>query len=89
MKMINATDLDRKSGGAQWRDLRFSVPFLEMFFLQSVPGFPTSHCWQRLRMRFSSRKPHDVDQRHGSRQEIRGSVVEGPAVSFPRYSHTL
>jgi hypothetical protein len=23
MKMINATGLDRKSGGAQWRDLRF------------------------------------------------------------------
>ena len=29
---INATNLDRKSGGAQWRDLRFSDPFLEMFF---------------------------------------------------------
>jgi hypothetical protein len=24
MKMIKATALDRKSGGAQWRDLRFS-----------------------------------------------------------------
>ena len=31
MQIINATDLDRKSGGAQWRDLRFSGPFLEMF----------------------------------------------------------
>ena len=31
MMLINATDLDRKSGGAQWRDLRFSGPFLEMF----------------------------------------------------------
>jgi hypothetical protein len=31
-KTINATSLDRKSGGAQWRDLRFNGPFLEMFF---------------------------------------------------------
>ena len=31
-------------------------------------------------MRFSLRKLHDADQRHRSRQEIRGSVVEGPAV---------
>ena len=34
-----ATDLDRKSGGAQWRDPRFSVPFLEMFFDRGVMGF--------------------------------------------------
>jgi hypothetical protein len=26
MKMINAKSLDRKSGGAQWRDLRFFLP---------------------------------------------------------------
>ena len=32
MMLINATGLHRKSGGAQWRDLRFSGPFLEMFF---------------------------------------------------------
>jgi hypothetical protein len=32
MKLISATNLDRKSGGVQWRDLRFSGPFLEMFF---------------------------------------------------------
>jgi hypothetical protein len=31
-------------------------------------------------MRFSLRKPIEDDQRLGSRQEIRGSVVEGPAV---------
>jgi hypothetical protein len=43
---------------------------------RSVPGFPTSRCWQRPRVRFSLRKPHDVDQRHESPQEIRGSVVE-------------
>jgi hypothetical protein len=30
---------------------------------------------------FPLRKPHDVDQRHGSRQEIRGSAVERSAVS--------
>jgi hypothetical protein len=31
MKLINANALDRKSGGAQWRDLRFSGPPMEMF----------------------------------------------------------
>jgi hypothetical protein len=36
MKLINATILDRKSGGAQWRDLRFNGPFLEMVFRQSA-----------------------------------------------------
>jgi hypothetical protein len=95
---------------AQWRDLRFSGPFLGMFFDRgvidlwptqgdekrllfsndcrwrhrpplchldrSVPGFPTSHCRQRPRVRFPLRKPHDDDQRHGSQQEIRGSVVD-------------
>ena len=35
MKMIDATALNRKSGGAQWRDLRFSGPVLEMFFFLS------------------------------------------------------
>ncbi len=39
MQIINATDLDRKSGGAQWRDLRFSGPFLEMFFDRADPDF--------------------------------------------------
>jgi len=43
---------------------------------RSVPGFPTSRSWRGPRMRFSLRKPHDVDQRHRSRQEIRGSAVE-------------
>ena len=36
MQIIKATGLDRKSGGAQWRDLRFSRSFLEMFFDRSV-----------------------------------------------------
>ena len=31
MQIIKATGLDRKSGGAQWRDLRFSGPLLGMF----------------------------------------------------------
>jgi hypothetical protein len=31
MQLPNATGLDRKSGGAQWRDLRFSGPLVEMF----------------------------------------------------------
>jgi hypothetical protein len=32
MKCDNATRFHRKSGGPKWRDLRFSRPFLEMFF---------------------------------------------------------
>jgi hypothetical protein len=32
MKCINATKFHRKSGGAQWRDLQFCRPLLEMFF---------------------------------------------------------
>jgi hypothetical protein len=33
------------------------------------------------RVRFSLRKPHSVDQSHGSRQEIRGTAAGGSAVS--------
>jgi hypothetical protein len=32
MKFANATNLNRKSGVAKWRDLRFGGPFLEMLF---------------------------------------------------------
>jgi hypothetical protein len=32
MQIIEATGLHRKSGGAQWRDLRFNGPFLGIFF---------------------------------------------------------
>ena len=31
MQITKATALHRKSGGAQWRDLRFGGSFLEMF----------------------------------------------------------
>jgi hypothetical protein len=31
MQSLKATGLDRKSGGAQWRDLRFNGPFLKCF----------------------------------------------------------
>ena len=34
MQSIRATGPHRKSGGAQWRDLRFSGSFLEMFSRQ-------------------------------------------------------
>ena len=89
MQTTKATALHRKSGGAQWRDLRFTHPYTSAavhnepplcHLDRSVPGFSTSRCWQRTRVRFSLRKPHDVDQRHGSPQEIRGSVVERSAV---------
>ena len=39
MQIPNTTGLNRKSGGAQWRDLRFSGPFLGMFFRQSGTKF--------------------------------------------------
>jgi len=42
MQSLKATGLDRKSGGAQWRDLRFGGSFLEMFFLQRSHG-PSAH----------------------------------------------
>ena len=35
MLFINATTLNRKSGGEEWRDLLFSRPILEMFFDRS------------------------------------------------------
>jgi hypothetical protein len=31
MKCTNATKFHRKSGGAEWRDLQFKGPILEMF----------------------------------------------------------
>jgi hypothetical protein len=31
MKCTNATKVNRKSGGAEWRDLQFRGPLLEMF----------------------------------------------------------
>ncbi len=40
MQIIKATGLHGKSGGAQWRDLRFSGPFLEMFFLKRSSSRP-------------------------------------------------
>jgi hypothetical protein len=36
VQVLEATGLDRKCGGAQWRDLRFSGLFLEMFFTPSI-----------------------------------------------------
>ena len=36
MQIIEATGLRRKSGGAEWRDLRFSGPCVEMFFYDST-----------------------------------------------------
>ena len=38
MNLIDARDLDRKSGGAQWRGLRFGGSFLEMFFDRGIMG---------------------------------------------------
>ena len=42
--LATTTCLHRKSGGAQWRDLRSSGPFLAMFFRESQSRFPTLLC---------------------------------------------
>ena len=39
MQTLKATGLDRKSGGAQWRDLRFGSSHLEMFFDRGIMCF--------------------------------------------------
>jgi hypothetical protein len=38
MQILSATGLHRKSGGAEWRDLRFSGPFVEMFLDRGIMG---------------------------------------------------
>ena len=38
MKCTNAIKFHRKSGGAQWRDLQFCGPLVEMFFYRSEVG---------------------------------------------------
>jgi hypothetical protein len=39
MKFANATNINRKSGVAERRDLRFRGPFVEMFFDRAYPDF--------------------------------------------------
>jgi hypothetical protein len=34
---IKATNFHRKSGGAEWRDLQFTWPLMEMFLLSAFP----------------------------------------------------
>ncbi len=56
----------------------------------SVPGFPTTrHSSTTTYAAFRRGKPHEIRQRHHFQQEIRGSVVEGPAVSFARHEASL
>ena len=60
MQIINATDLDRKSGGTR-------ISYFTAASDDHVCGSPY-------------REPHADRQRHGSRQEIRGTAVERSAV---------
>src|ERR1700722_11532261 len=53
---------------------------------RSVPGFPATQHWRRPRVRPSVRRAHEVRQRHQLPQEIRGSEVEGPAVSIDLFT---
>jgi hypothetical protein len=43
MQIPNTTGLNRKSGGAQWRDLRFGGSFLGMFFDRGIMGLGPTH----------------------------------------------
>jgi hypothetical protein len=36
MRFANATNLDRKSGVAQWRDLQYPFPFPEMQWVRTT-----------------------------------------------------
>src|ERR1700733_13866195 len=58
-----------------------SGPSLEMFFDRAYPDFLLRSTCQEHGSGFPLRKPHEDDQCHGSRQEIRRSVVERSAVS--------
>jgi hypothetical protein len=50
MQIIKALGIDRKSGeGAQWRDLRFNGPFLEMFFDQACRIRTRQGQWSQIR----------------------------------------
>ena len=71
--------LDRSA--AQWRDLRFSGPFWGMFSTERNPDFLLRTADKGLCVPFSLRKPHGVDQSHGSRQEIQQRAPAGSAVS--------
>jgi hypothetical protein len=42
MKLINATDLDRKSGGAKWRDLQSSRSSRSLILSIQVANLPES-----------------------------------------------
>jgi hypothetical protein len=46
MKCTNATKFNRKSGGAEWRDLQFNGPVLQMFSPRASSNFeePTTIC---------------------------------------------
>jgi hypothetical protein len=73
MQILNATGLHRKSGGAQWRDLRFSGPFVGMFFI--TLGGPQVH---DSSVRFSSfgwTEPDGLFRAQGMRRVYAGSAM--------------
>ena len=59
----------------------------DVFSTERNPDFPLRTADKGLRVRFSLRKPHGVDQSYGSRQEIRGTAAEG-ICSFRPLSNT-
>jgi len=60
MRPVNAAKLHRKSGGAQPRDLRFSEPFLGMFFDRACHGSLADPQGDKKLLPFSNRSPWSV-----------------------------
>jgi hypothetical protein len=52
-KSTSAANLERKSGGAERRDLRFRGPLVEMFFDRAYPDFLPRSTWTGTHMRLS------------------------------------
>jgi hypothetical protein len=84
MQSIGATGLDRKSGGAQWRDLRFAYS-LDLCSGASPPSPLSSRpekSWAFGPPKVMKKAPV-FRKRHPTlvtRPELRRSIVEGPAV---------
>jgi hypothetical protein len=70
------------SSRAKPRDLQFRGPFLEMFFDRAYPDFLLRGTRDGHVCGPGQPGPHEVRQRHETRQETRGSAAEGSAVSF-------
>jgi hypothetical protein len=83
MKCDNATRVNRKSGVAEWRDLQFRGPLLEMFFDR----------WRDLRCALRPSRIHEEHPAHGTSRNVclvdasTAAWVKGMAKVFPLYQY--